>query len=91
MVKKKIVPKAEPIKAKKTYDYDKAKAYVIEEAIDLVKKFSQTKFDASVEVHFRLGIDPAKGDQQIRAAVNLPHGSGKTVKVAAFVPENKIA
>ena len=56
-----------------------------------MKKFSQTKFDSSVEVHFRLGIDPSKGDQQIRAAVNLPHGSGKTVRVAAFVPENKIA
>lgn len=78
-------------KSKKTYDYDKAKAYTIEEAIDMVKKFSKTKFDASVEVHFRLGIDPAKGDQQIRAAVNLPHGSGKTVRVAAFVPENKVA
>ena len=78
-------------KPKKTYDYDKAKAYTIEEAIDMVKKFSQTKFNSSVEVHFRLGIDPSKGDQQIRAAVNLPHGSGKTVRVAAFVPENKIA
>jgi len=90
MNKKKITPKTVPSKAK-VYDYDKAKAYAIEEAIGLVKKFSQTKFNASVEVHFRLGIDPAKGDQQIRAAVNLPHGSGKTVRVAAFVPENKIA
>ena len=88
----KTIKAVKPVeKPKKAYDYDKAKAYTIEEAVDMVKKFSQTKFDASVEVHFRLGIDPAKGDQQIRAAVNLPHGSGKTVKVAAFVPENKVA
>lgn len=46
---------------------------------------SKTKFDASVELHFRLGIDPRKGDQQIRSAVSLPHGTGKTIKIAAFV------
>lgn len=66
-------------------EYDKSKAYPIAEAIEMTKKFSKTKFDASVEVHFRLGIDPKKGDQQIRAAVALPHGTGKTIKVAAFV------
>ncbi len=71
---------------KKAYDFDKAKSYPIGEALELVKKFSTTKFDGSVEAHFRLGIDPSKGEQQIRAAVNLPHGSGKTVRVAAFVP-----
>lgn len=72
-------------KVKKTFDYDKFKAYSLDEALELTKKFSTTKFDASVEVHFRLGIDTKKGDQQIRAAVSLPHGIGKTVKVAAFV------
>lgn len=69
---------------------DKTKTYSIEEAIELTKKTSKTKFDASVEVHFRLGIDPKKGDQQVRSAVSLPHGTGKTIKVAAFVlPENE--
>lgn len=66
-------------------DYDKTKVYPVAEAIELTKKLSKTKFDASVEVHMRLGIDPRKGDQQIRSAVNLPHGTGKTIKVAAFV------
>jgi len=68
---------------------DKTKAYAIEEAVELTKKLSKTKFDASVEVHFRLGIDSKKGDQQIRAAVSLPHGTGKTVRVAAFVTPEK--
>ncbi len=71
---------------------DKTKTYVLAEALELVKKTSVTKFDASVEVHLRLGIDPRKGDQQIRGAVSLPHGTGKTVKVAAFVsPANEAA
>lgn len=74
---------------KKRADYDKGKAYPIEEAIEMTKKYAKTKFDASVEVHFRLGIDPKKGDQQIRTAVSLPHGTGKTVKVAAFVTPDK--
>ncbi len=71
---------------------DKTKTYSVEEAVLLTKKLSKTKFDASVELHFRLGIDPRKGDQQIRSALSLPHGTGKTVKVAAFVsPENEKA
>lgn len=79
-------------KKKMAYDYDKTKAYTLTEAIELVKKFSKTKFDSSVEVHFRLGIDTKKGDQQIRSAISLPHGTGKTVKIAAFVmPENEKA
>jgi len=75
---------------KNKIEFDKIKAYPIEEAIELTKKLSKTKFDASVEVHFRLGIDPKKGDQQIRTAVSLPHGTGKTVKVAAFVTSENI-
>jgi len=83
-------------KAKKKIDYsaiyDPAKAYAIDEAIRIIKQINKAKFDASLEVHFRLGIDPKKGDQQVRAAVSLPHGIGKTVKVAAFVmPENEAA
>ncbi len=67
---------------------DKKKVYTIDEAIKAVKETSTVKFDASVEVHVRLGIDPKKGEQQIRATVVLPHGTGKTKKVAAFVGSN---
>ena len=72
--------------------FDNSKTYAIAEAVELVKKSNKAKFDASIEVHFRLGIDPKKGDQQIRGAISLPHGTGKTVKVAAFVsPANEKA
>lgn len=63
---------------------DPNKSYSIVEAIDLVKKTSTVKFDASVEVHVRLGIDPKKPDQVVRGTVVLPHGSGKSKKVAVF-------
>lgn len=79
MIKKEKKPKA------KKAEFDNLKTYSIEEAVELTKKLSKTKFDASVEVHMRLGIDPKKGEQQIRSAVSLPHGTGKTIKVAAFV------
>ncbi|MEK7203391.1 MAG: 50S ribosomal protein L1 [Patescibacteria group bacterium] len=70
-------------------EYDKNKTYLIAEAIDLIKKLSKTKFDSSVEVHFRLGIDNKKGEQQIRATVALPYGTGKTIKIAAFVTQER--
>ena len=70
-------------------NFDKTKSYSIEDAIELTKKLSKTKFDASVEVHFRLGINPKKGDQQVRSAVALPYGTGKTIKVAVFVTPEK--
>jgi large subunit ribosomal protein L1 len=76
-------------KPKPAAEYDKSKVYPIEEAIKMTKQFSKTKFDASVEIHFRLGIDPKKGDQQVRAAISLPHGTGKTIRVAAFVSSDK--
>lgn len=69
--------------------FDRNKVYTLAEAIEIAKKSSTVKFDASIEVHFRLGINPKKGDQQVRGAVSLPHGTGKTVKVAAFVPSDK--
>jgi len=62
--------------------------YSVAEAIELIKKTSTVKFDASVEVHVKLGIDPKKTDQQIRATVVMPHGTGKTKTVAAFVGTN---
>jgi large subunit ribosomal protein L1 len=77
-------------KEKKEFaEFDRFKFYTIDEAIELVKKMAPEKFDGSVEVHARLGIDPRKGDQQVRTAVSLPHGTGKTVKVCAFVSPDK--
>ncbi|MEK7084423.1 MAG: 50S ribosomal protein L1 [Patescibacteria group bacterium] len=67
---------------------DKKKTYSIDEALALVKDTSGVKFDASVEIHARLGIDPSKSEQLIRTTVVLPHGSGKTKTVAAFVGSN---
>jgi len=68
---------------------DPKKVYTREEAIELAKKTSSVKFDASIEVHLRLGIDPSKGDQQIRSTIIFPHTIGKTKTVAAFVPPDK--
>ncbi len=70
--------------------YNSSKSYSAKEALEIVKKLNKAKFDASVEIHFRLGIDAKKGDQQVRGAVSLPHGTGKNIKIAAFVsPENE--
>lgn len=60
---------------------DKAKHYTLEEAATLLKTLIHTKFDPSVDVHIRLGVDPTKADQSIRGTVSLPHGTGKTKKV----------
>jgi large subunit ribosomal protein L1 len=60
---------------------EKGKAYPIEEAIDLVKKVSYAKFDATVELVFRLNVDPRHADQQLRGAIVLPNGTGKSQKV----------
>ena len=63
---------------------DRAALYDTTEAIDLVQKTSTTKFDATVEAHIRLGVDSRHADQQVRGAVVLPHGTGKTVRVLVF-------
>lgn len=68
---------------------DRSTAYSVNEAIELVKKTSTAKFDATVEVAFRLGVDPRKNDQQIRGAVVLPHGTGKTQRVLVFAKGEK--
>jgi len=68
---------------------DKNKVYAIEEAVELLKNTSNTKFTPSVEVHIRLGIDLKKTDQQVKNTVILPHGTGKTKKVAVFVESEK--
>lgn len=63
--------------------------YSISEAIDLLKKTSPSKFDASCEIHMNLGVDVKQSDQMVRSTVVLPHGTGKTVRVIAFVTEDK--
>lgn len=65
---------------------EKNKIYSLKEAIDLAIKTSPVKFDASVEIHARLGVDPRQADQNIRTTLVLPNGNGKTVRVAVFAP-----
>jgi large subunit ribosomal protein L1 len=60
------------------------KLYAIDEAVDLLNKLSKVKFSESIDVAVNLGVDPRKSDQQVRGATTLPHGTGKTVRVAVF-------
>ncbi|HYK75030.1 MAG TPA: 50S ribosomal protein L1 [Pseudoneobacillus sp.] len=69
---------------------DRSKAYPIGEAIELAKKTNFAKFDATLEVAFRLGVDPKKADQQIRGAVVLPNGTGKVQRVLVFAKGEKV-
>lgn len=64
--------------------FSRDKNYPLHEAVTLVKKMANGKFDETVEMHFRLGIDPRHSDQQVRSTVLLPHGLGKTVRVLVF-------
>lgn len=68
---------------------DRSTFYAVNDAVELVKKTSVAKFDATVEVAFRLGVDPKKADQQIRGAVVLPNGTGKTQRVLVFAKGEK--
>ena len=68
---------------------ERTKAYDVAEAVSLTKKANTAKFDATVEVAFRLGVDPRKNDQQIRGAVVLPNGTGKTQRVLVFAKGEK--
>jgi large subunit ribosomal protein L1 len=70
---------------------DASKLYTMEEAMALVKEVNTAKFDASVDVHVRLGVDPRKADQALRGTVSLPHGTGKTKRVAVFCTPDKEA
>ena len=68
---------------------DRERQYLPGEALKLLKEFPTAKFDESVEVSFRLGVDPRKADQMVRGTVSLPHGTGKSVRVAAFAVGDK--
>ncbi len=70
---------------------DRSRLYTPAEAVRLAKQTSTLKFDATVEVAMRLGVDPRKADQMVRGTVNLPHGTGKTVRVIAFAAGDKAA
>ena len=68
---------------------DREQVYPIDEAMKLIKEVNTTKFDASVDLHIRLGVDPRKADQAIRGTVVLPHGTGKTKRVLVFCTPDK--
>ena len=70
---------------------DKNKQYTLTEAASVVKSINATKFDSSVDVHIRLGVDPKKADQAIRGTVTLPHGTGKTKRVLVLCTPDKEA
>ena len=70
---------------------DKAKNYSLKEASSLVKEVNTTKFDASIDLHIRLGVDPKKADQAVRGTVTLPHGTGKTKRVLVLCTPDKEA
>lgn len=85
-----------PLARKKGKKYAEAKAlvteeiYSVEDGCELLTKLSTTKFDATAELHVRINADTTQADQLVRTTVSLPHGSGKTVKVAAFVPDDLV-
>ncbi len=71
-------------------DLQLEKAYKVEEAVAILKKSANAKFDETVEVHFKLGIDPKQADQMIRGTVSLPHGTGKSIRVSVIAKGEKL-
>ena len=69
---------------------EKTKLYDLEEAVSILKKSANAKFDETIEAHIRLGVDGRHADQQVRGAVVLPHGTGKTVKVLVFAKGDNV-
>ncbi|MCA9308877.1 50S ribosomal protein L1 [Candidatus Saccharibacteria bacterium] len=95
-VKKGPAPKTRQKSERRSKGYKKAaelidttKTYTVKEAAEILPKTSSVKFDASVELHVNLGVDPRQADQNIRATVALPHGTGKTVRIAVFAPADQ--
>jgi large subunit ribosomal protein L1 len=83
---KKLTKKRKAVEGK----VDANKLYSLNEAMTLVKEVNTTKFNASVDVHVRLGVDPRKADQALRGTVSLPHGTGKTKRVLVFCTPDKV-
>ncbi len=82
------------VKRGKRYDeaakrYDRLTAYPAPQALELVKTLSAAKFDETIDAVMKLGIDPRKADQLVRGTVALPHGTGKTIRIAVFAPADK--
>lgn len=69
---------------------EEGKVYTVDEAVDLVKKTATAKFDETIEMHVRLGVDPKYNDQQVRGAVVLPNGTGKSKRVLVFTKGDKV-
>ena len=69
--------------------FDKSKSYSLNEAVDIVKQITYSKFDASVDLNIRLGVDPRKANQMVRGSVTLPHGTGKVVRVLVLCNPDK--
>ncbi|MFC1612899.1 50S ribosomal protein L1 [Patescibacteria group bacterium] len=88
MKKKKNVKVEETVKIEKDEKIDKNKAVSIDEAVKIIKEAKKAKFDESVEIHIKLGIDPKKGDQMVRSTAVLPHGIGKTKKIAVITADD---
>jgi large subunit ribosomal protein L1 len=93
-VKKGPKPVTRPLLERRSKGYrkaaelvEKSTVYTLADAMELAAKTSPSKFDASVEVHVKMGVDPRQADQNIRATVTLPNGTGKTIRVAVFAPE----
>lgn len=92
-----MTSKASPLARRRGKKYADKKAlvtkpsYPVAEAVELLSKLSTASFDATAEAHIRINADTTQADQLVRTMVNLPHGTGKTVKVAAFVPDDLIA
>jgi large subunit ribosomal protein L1 len=94
VVKKGPKPVTRPVLERRGKNYRKVaekietgKLYSLDEAVKLAAETNPSKFDASVEIHVRLNVDPRQADQNIRTTVSLPHGTGKTIRVAVFAPE----
>jgi ribosomal protein L1 len=95
-VKKGAKPKVRPLIERRGKNYrkvaeliEKNKIYSLEDALELAVKTNPSKFDASVEIHVRLGVDPRQADQNIRTTVSLPNGTGKSIRVAVFAPDTE--
>lgn len=85
-----MAKKASKRHRKNVESVDRTKSYPLADAVGLLKKAAPAKFNETVEMHIKLGVDPKKADQQVRGTVSLPHGTGKTLKVAVLAKGEKI-